>query len=351
MTNPETFDAWRALALQTRCRAVNRLDAAAARVQIADSVARLREQIAASVRFIGPDTRLVVLPEYVLTGHPVNESIEEWRIKAALDPHGPEYDGLSAIAADLGIWLAGNAYETDRHFPELYFQNSFLIGPGGDVVLRYRRLISMFAPTPHDVWDRYLDLYGLDGVFPVADTPLGRIAAVASEEILFPEISRALALRGAEVIVHSTGETGSPELTPKAVARRARAFENAVAIVSANAAGIDGSAIPAASTDGMSAVVDHLGHVLAESGFGESMVANAEIDIAALRRWRRRPGMGNMLSRQRNELFATLYSDHSVYPANTLLGADGSVTVPRRAHFIERQREALKGLIDAGVLR
>ena len=26
------------------------------------------------------------------------------------------------------------------------------------MILRYRRLISMFAPTPHDVLDRYLEL-------------------------------------------------------------------------------------------------------------------------------------------------------------------------------------------------
>jgi hypothetical protein len=68
--------------------------------------------------------------------------------------------------SDQKLFLAGNAYELDRHFPGLYFQTSFVIAPSGDVVLRYRRLNSMFAPTPHDVWSKYLDIYGLDGVFP-----------------------------------------------------------------------------------------------------------------------------------------------------------------------------------------
>ncbi len=166
----------------------------------------------------------------------------------------------------------------------------------------------MFAPTPHDVWDRYLDLYGLDGVFPVAVTSIGRLGAIASEEILYPEIARALALRGAEVLLHSTSEVGSPALTPKDIAKRARAIENLAYVVSANSAGFIDSDLPANSTDGMSKIVDFLGEVRAQAGFGESSVACAEIDLAALRRYRRRPGMGNLLSRQRLELFAAVYA-------------------------------------------
>ena len=98
-----------------------------------------------------------------------------WSDKAALAPEGPEYAALARIAQDNDVFLSGNAYETDQAFAGLYFQASFVIDPSGQNVLRYRRLVSMFAPTPHDVWDRYLELYGLDGVFPVADTAIGRL--------------------------------------------------------------------------------------------------------------------------------------------------------------------------------
>jgi predicted amidohydrolase len=208
----------------------------------------------------------------------------------------------------------------------------------------------MFAPTPHDVWDRYLDLYGLDGVFPVAKTSIGRLGAIASEEILYPEIARALALRGAEVLLHSTSEVGSPALTPKDIAKRARAIENLAYVVSANSAGFIDSDLPANSTDGMSKIVDFLGDVRAQAGFGESSVACAEIDLAALRRYRRRPGMGNLLSRQRLELFAPIYGGTPVYPANTLLGPDGSVTVPERSHFLETQRKVIERLVALGLV-
>ena len=115
-----------------------------------------------------------------------------------------------------------------------------MIAPSGDFVLRYRRMISLSGPTPYDVWDRYLDIYGLEGVFPVADTPIGRLAAIASEEILYPEIARCHAMRGAEVFVHPTSEAGTPQDSIKEIARRARAIENMAFVVSANSAGAAG---------------------------------------------------------------------------------------------------------------
>jgi predicted amidohydrolase len=343
--------AYRALALQTACHAVNQCpDRASARVRMNDSIARIGRQIRAAKGFLGQDVRLVVLPEYFLTGYPLGESIPEWADKAALAPDGAEYEALARIAQDNTIYLSGNVYETDAAFPGLYFQASFVIDPAGATVLRYRRLVSMFAPTPHDVWDRYLELYGLDGVFPVANTTLGRLAAVASEEILYPEIARALALRGAEVLLHSTSEVGSPRLTPKDIAKRARAVENLAYLVSANTGGFLGSDLPEHSTDGMSKIVGFLGEVHVEAGYGESSVACAEIDIAALRRYRRRPGMANLLSRQRLEIFAPVYGGAPIHPANGLIGPDGRIFVPDRAHFTAVQRKVIERLAASGLV-
>jgi predicted amidohydrolase len=327
-----------ALALQTRCDAINRCSGREeARAVMQQSLARIGAQIRASKTFIGDDVRLVVLPEYFLTGFPMQESIEAWQEKACLEMRDAIYDQLGEIAQSARVYIAGNAYELDANFPNLYFQTSFLINDSGALMLRYRRLISMFAPTPHDVWDRYLDVYGLDGVFPVADTELGRISAIASEEILYPEIARAHALQGAEILVHSTSEVGTPMASPKHVAKQARAYENMVYVISSNSAGIADTPIPSQSTDGMSAVFDYKGLKLIEAGFGESMVAFASVDLGALRAWRARPGMGNILSRQRTELFAPIYAKHTLHPANTLLDKK-----PTRAHFAQVQRAVLE---------
>ncbi|MBW4614842.1 MAG: nitrilase [Desmonostoc vinosum HA7617-LM4] len=344
--NIDGINSFRALALQVTCYAVNQArDRQEARLLMQNSLNRLAQQIAASIAFIGHDCRLIVLPEYFLTGFPMGESLATWAEKACLEMAGSEYDSLSKIAQKHRIFLAGNAYELDPNFPGLYFQSCFVIDPSGSIVLRYRRLNSMFAPTPHDVWDKYLDCYGLAGVFPVAKTEIGNLAALASEEILYPEVARCLTMRGAEIFLHSTSEVYSKNLTPKDAAKITRAVENMAYIVSANTAGIANIPIPLASADGGSKIIDHRGIVLAETVTGESMAAFAEIDLAALRRDRQRPGLNNLLSRQRFELYAQSYQNSHFYPANTMLNKEVD-----RQHFLQTQQATIERLANLGVI-
>ncbi len=344
------LERYTAMALQTRCDAVNQLSREEARSAMLAAIARVDGQIRASKLMTGPDLRLVVLPEYFMTSYPLGETIDAWADKAAIAADGPEYEALGAVAEKHGIYLAGNAYESDVHFPGYYFQACFVIDPSGNVILRYRRLISMFAATPHDVWDRYLEIYGSDSIFPVAVTEIGRLACCASEEILFPEICRAHALRGAEIILHPSSEVSSRDLTPKEIARRARAIENLVYVVSANTAGIFGEDIPAQSADGGSKIVDYYGNVLASAANGETMAANARIELAALRAHRQRPGMPNYLARQRLEVVASVYSERTIYPANSLTTVAAAGEVPGREHFIDLQRATIRRLLDEGIL-
>lgn len=338
--------AYKALALQVTCHAVNpSRDRQEARSLMQTAIERLGQQIAASLAFIGSGCRLVLLPEYFLTGFPMSESLEDWAEKACLEMAGAEYEALGAIAQTQRIFLAGNAYEVDPHFPGLYFQTCFVLDPSGAVVLRYRRLNSLFAPTPHDVWDRYLEHYGLDGVFPVARTEIGNLAAVASDEILFPEVARCLAMRGAEVLLHPTSEIYGQPRSPKEAAKISRAVENMMYVISANTAGIVNSSIPSGSVDGGSKIVDYRGLVLAETGAGESMAAFAEVDLAALRRYRRQPGLGNLLSRQRFDAYRDSYQHSEFYPRNTML--NGSV---ERKHFIQTQLATIERLAEQGVI-
>ncbi len=343
-----------AIALQIAARSIeNAPDRAAARAQMLETIARIGPKLRAASIFVqqysGAPVKLAVLPEYVLTSYPGRISIPDFADKAALEIDGPEYEALGTIAQDQGLFLAGNAYEADKHFPGLYFQTSFVIAPNGNVVLRYRRLNSMFAPTPHDVWSQYLDIYGLDGVFPVAKTEIGNLAAIASEEILYPEIARAHALRGAEIFVHSSSEIGSPLATPKMIAKRARAFENLAYVVSANTAGITGTALPEASADGNSMVVDWKGNILAQSNAGETFTAFADIDLVGLRAARRKPGMSNTLSRQRNALFAVSYGADTHQRVDSLI-ENGIVKTPDRDHFLKVSEDTIARLAKDGLI-
>jgi predicted amidohydrolase len=342
-----------AVAMQLAARSVERApDRQAARAQIVAMIGEVETKIRSARIFIeqygGHPVKLAVLPEYLFTSYPGRISIPDFAALAAFEMQGEEYEALGKVAQNLKLFLAGNAYEVDPNFPGLYFQASFLIAPSGEVVLRYRRLNSMFAPTPHDVWSKYLDVYGIDGVFPVAKTEIGNMAAIASEEILYPEIARAHALRGAEIFLHSSSEIGSPIDTNKAIAKRARAFENLAYVVSANTAGIEGTGLPLASADGNSQIVDWKGRVVAESNSGETFTAFADIDLHALRTARRTPGMTNYLARQRLELFAPVYETVR-HPAGGMLEG-GQVKVPDRDYFKRVQEQVIERMIKEGLI-
>jgi predicted amidohydrolase len=336
---------YRALALQTRLDTVNSLDVAAARAQMLKTIERIGREIGGAAGWIGRDLKLVVLPEYFLTGYAMGDAIPAWTEKAAIAPGGAEYCALGEIAKKHSLYLCGNVFESDPNFEGYYFQCCFVIAPDGKVILRYRRLNSMFSPTPHDVWDHYLEIYGLSGVFPVAKTEIGVIAPIASEEILYPEIARAFAMRGAEVFFHPTSQTNEHAIAAKDVCITARAIENMAYVISANTGGIHGTPIPADSTNGGSRIVDPRGITIVRSGFGETMTAYAEIDLTMLRRFRTRPAMENLLARQRFEAFAEGYRAHVHYPANNMKG------IPERAHFIDTQRKTIARLIESGVLQ
>ncbi|MBM3440534.1 MAG: nitrilase [Bacteroidetes bacterium] len=339
------LSSYKALALQLTTASVNSCTSGLeSKNQMLAAVSRIHAQTKASKAFIGSDLQLVVLPEYFLTGFPMGETTAEWQEKGCIHPNDEVYGALKHLAEDCKIHLSGNVYELDDHFQQLFFQTSFIIGPTGTLLLRYRRLNSMYAATPHDVFDEYISVYGMDSLFPVAHTPLGNLACLASEEILYPEIARCLSLKGAEIFLHNTSEVGALSPTPKNIAKQARAIENMAYVISANSAGITGYAIPAHSTDGHSQIVQYEGMVLCEAGFGESMVANATINLGALREHRMRPGMSNYLSRQRFELFAPTYTQ-SIYPANSLQGKN-----PSRSHYIQQQQSVIAMLKEKKII-
>lgn len=331
---------YKALALQLTCQTINACQTREeAETRMLETIQRIERQISASLSTIGRETLLVVVPEYFLTGPPADETVEQWVDKAALEIDGRLYEAISAVVQRQQVYFSGNVYEQDPFFPELYFQTSFIMGPNGDVLLRYRRLNTLFTPTPHDVWELYLEAYGYDSLFPVAKTNIGNLACIASDDILYPEVARCLTMQGAEVLLHSSSELNSPLPTAKGVAKQARAIENMAYVVSANSAGIVGSSIPANTTDGGSSIIDPKGLILAKAGSGESLVANADIDLAALREFRQRPSASNLLARQRTELYAGSYAKHTAYPPGTLLSQPAE-----RQHFMRMQQEVIKKL-------
>jgi predicted amidohydrolase len=144
-------------------------------------------------------------------------------------------------------------------------------------------------------------------LYPVANTPIGRLGVAICYDWLFPEAIRQLALGGAEVLIRVSAYmdpwgTAQPMDWWTSV-NRVRAIENMAYVVASNQAASLGN-YPPFSWPGGSMIVDFDGRMLAqaEPGNGDKIVVGP-IDLAALRAARDRRQGHHMLSHLRTESY------------------------------------------------
>jgi predicted amidohydrolase len=337
---------WRATCMQVYCNLIAPAsDREEAMVILNRSLDRWIELIRGVARS-GPG-QLVLFPEFALQGYPITESAEEWIEKACIEIPGPETGRLQAEAQRLKIWIGAHAYERDATWPGRYFNTSYLINPSGDVILKYRRINSVVTPSPHDFMDEYLDRYGIEGTFPVVKTELGNLAMMPCGEIMYPEAARMFMLRGAEVLLHPTSDQGAYDRWSWESAKKVRASENMMYLISANQTGQIGGNGPQGQTGGHSKIYDWDGRILADTGGpGESTRCSEWIDVEALRRVRARPGGGNRLLRQRLDIYRPLYNATTLYPPNSF----ADQPMDSRDRILEVQQRAYDNLVRSGVI-
>ena len=94
------------------------------------------------------------------------------------------------------------------------------------------------STVPHDVWDKWVELYGetLDAFFPVTDTEIGRIGCLICMEGSYPETSRGLAMNGAEIIYRPSYPQPYVGNGLWEVQNRARALDNTCYMICPNPA-------------------------------------------------------------------------------------------------------------------
>jgi len=263
------------------------------------------------------EKQLLLFPEFALQGFPIHENSDEWIEKACFEIPGPETERLQRLATKNKCYIGANSYEKDSEWPGRYFNCSYLIDDKGDVILKYRRVNTAHASSPHDFLDKYLDKYGLEGMFPVARTPLGNIGMIPCGEIMFPEAARALAFRGAEVILHPTSDYGADDNWSWQSAKKVRASENMVFLISANAGGMPEAYRGIHDIAGQSRIFDWDGRILSQGPTpGESLRCSALINIESLREVRMKKGGFNRVAQARPEAYSMIYSNTKIYPVN-----------------------------------
>ncbi len=112
-----------------------------------------------------------------------------------------------------------------------------------------------------------------DSGFPVFETSQGKIGIQICWDNLFPEGSRILALKGAEIVFAPTAASLNHGLWERAIA--ANAFANNFFVFRVNRAGQDGEL----SFNGRSFCIDPWGEMISELAGGKDAIVLADIDL------------------------------------------------------------------------
>jgi predicted amidohydrolase len=234
---------------------------------------------------------LVVLPECALSGYMFAEAGATW--DCAEPVPGNSTDALARVCAEHGVHCVVGLLE--RAGKRLH-NTAVIIGPDG-LIGRYRK--SHIACLGADCFT----VPG-DEPYAVYDTAIGRVGMQICYDWRFPEITRILALQGADIIAHPTNSpVASRELAE--FMPRARAAENAVFLLTANRCGRE------AGTEffGWSQIVDPLGRRLAEAQDTETLLV-ADLDLALARSKTKTPSDSgyhvNLFADRRPELYGPL---------------------------------------------
>jgi formamidase len=326
------------------------LNCPADRRDMAANTTRMLAMVDATVAGAQPflPVRLIVFPEFAHAA-PIFPTVSELRDKLAVPIPNEHTDRLHHKAREHGVYIqTGSMIESDARWPAVVFNTTVLIGPEG-ILLKYRKVNPWI---PYEVHASPHDLDGYDEpLFPVAETPIGRIGCAICYDWLFPEAIRQLAANGAEVLVRVSAYMdpwGATEpMNWWSLVNRCRALENTAYVVAANQ-GASLAHYPPYSWPGGSQIVDFDGRLLAEAtpGPGERIVV-APIDISAVRHERQVRRGHHMLAHLRTEAYP-VYASHC-YPPRV---ASGTSSYERNVELIDRaKRDLLSRSPDLAVMR
>ena len=263
-------------------------------------------------------------------------------VKICLRIPGEETEKLAAKARQYGIYIFGAAFEIDEAWgPRLFFNTGFIIDPQGKIILKYRK--NHTGPydsytTPHDVLDEYLKKYGEESIFPVVDTPIGRLGLMICSDGFLPETARCLAMNGAEVILFPIS-TFEPVHQYYHLICQCRAHENNAYVVSPNLGHTFSVERPEAVA-GNSLIVDYQGRTLIATGSTGETTISATIDIEALRHFRE-SGQRGYLPRMRTEIYLPSYKK-GMHPSNRFL----KEPMVNLKQVVGNYRESIDSLFD-----
>jgi predicted amidohydrolase len=191
-------------AIQTRIRAVDGQSPARG---IRANLAHMLDVID-KVQNFGGRKDLLCFHEFPLQGWNPWDRKELERL--SIEIPGPETEQIAAKARQYQCYIQFGAYAVDRDWPGHVLSITSIIGPDGRIVARdwkARNIVGVFpefelvTTTVYNVLDRFIEMYGADAVIPVHRTDIGNLCTSSTQ--LEPELFRAMALKGAEIILRT----------------------------------------------------------------------------------------------------------------------------------------------------
>ena len=244
--------------------------AAAQMTSTADTAANLAVADRLARRAAREGARLVAFPENFAFLRREGEPVPEGRTLA----EGPAA-WAAALARDLGVWILAGSVAERAGTGRRVHNTSVLVAPDGRFAAVYRKIHLFDAIVPGSGTLRESDVVAPGRKVVVAQTPLGRLGLSICYDLRFPELYRALAAEGAEVLfvpsafTHFTGSHHWETLL------RARAIETQVWVVAPAQTGRHG---PRRRSWGHTVVIDPWGTVVARRDSGTGIVV-ADVDL------------------------------------------------------------------------
>jgi nitrilase len=193
---------------------------------------------------------------------------------AEADGQGPIQDFLAALAAELKLWIvAGTVPLAVPGDSGKVYAACLVYDAQGRRAARYDKIHLFDVEVPGG--ERYRESATVAPGTPtlvVVDTPAGRLGLSVCYDLRFPELYRALAAQGAELLCVPAAFTARTGQAHWEALLRARAIENQCFVI---APGQHGSHAGGRSTWGHSLVLDPWGEILAQQVAGDGVVAAA----------------------------------------------------------------------------
>lgn len=189
---------------------------------------------------------------------------------------------FAALARELGVVLPCSYFEKAG---PAHFNSVAMIDADGTILGNYRK---SHIPQGPGYEEKYYFSPGDTG-FRVWDTAFGRVGVAICWDQWFPEAARAMALKGAEVLLYPTA-IGSEPPSPGydsadhwEMVMRGHAAANILPVVASNRIGREVAPEGVEVTFyGSSFIADHRGALLAKAGRDAEEVLLAEVDLDAI---------------------------------------------------------------------